>query len=94
MSYCLLVPDDDKAVTTGNLVMTRALSRPWHDRPEGALGANELLSCPWKGRYKVSLVPTDDTPTEVVSYPRAGGTISLPSSLLDGFHWEPSRVRH
>ena len=43
-SIALFVPDDDKAVTTRRMVMTRALSRPWHDRPEGVLGTNEPLS--------------------------------------------------
>ena len=85
-SIALLVPDDDKAVITKHLVMTRALSRPWHDRPEGALGANELLSCPWQSRHKVSLVQHNDTPTEVGSFPKAGRTIFLPGSLSDDFH--------
>ena len=71
-SIALFVPDDGKAVITRHMVMTRALSRPWHDRPEGVLGANELLSCPWQSRHKVSLVQHNDTPTEVGSCPRAG----------------------
>ena len=43
-SIALFVPDDDKEVTTRHTVMTRALSHPWHDRPEGVLGTNEPLS--------------------------------------------------
>ena len=85
-SIVLFVPDDDKAVTTRRMLMTRALSRPWQDRPEGALGANELLSCSWQSKHKVSLVQHNDTPTEIGSCPKAGRSISLTGSLSDDFH--------